>query len=350
MQPATQNQSGKKAAQLSVLDLSFVTSGTSAAQALANTIDLAKYVDTLGFKRFWLAEHHSLPSVASSAPEIMIGQIAAVTRNMRIGSGGVMLTNHAPLMVAERFKMLEALFPGRIDLGLGRAPGTDQVTAFALRRRLEERQGDDFLERLQELFLWETRDFPENHPFHKITVMPSGVSLPPVWLLGSSDYSAQLAGEIGAGYSFASHFSDFDAVMPMLTYRSRFKPSQHLAEPYAIIAVAAVIGETSEQADELAMTYDLNWLRRARGEMKPLPSPAEARAYPWTDQERAYIARRRERLFCGTAHDVARRLNEFAAATQADEIMITSSIYDHALRKKSYALLADEWQNVRQAA
>lgn len=335
---------------LSVLDLSFVTSGTSAAQALANTIDLARHVDPLGYKRFWLAEHHSLPSVASSAPEIMIGQIAAVTKNLRLGSGGVMLTNHAPLMVAERFKMLEALFPGRIDLGLGRAPGTDQVTAFALRRRLEERQGDDFLERLQELFLWETRDFPENHPFHKITVMPSGVQLPPVWLLGSSDYSAQLAGEIGVGYSFASHFSDFDAVMPMLTYRSRFKPSNTLQQPYSIIAVAAVIAETETLAEELALTYDLNWLRRARGELKPLPSPEEARAHPWTDQERAYVASRRQRLFCGTPQQVARRLDEFATATEADEIMVASSIYDHGRRKKSYDLLAGEWNALRAAA
>jgi luciferase family oxidoreductase group 1 len=173
-------------APLSVLDLSFVTTQTPPSQALANTIDLAKLVDRLGYKRFWLAEHHSLPSVASPAPEIMIGQIAAVTQDIRVGSGGIMLTNHAPLMVAERFKMLEALFPGRIDLGLGRAPGTDQVTAFALRRKLEERQGDDFLERLQELMLWESRAFPEGHPFNKITVMPNDVPLPPIWLLGSS--------------------------------------------------------------------------------------------------------------------------------------------------------------------
>lgn len=335
---------------LSVLDLSFVTSGTAPAQALANTIDLAKFVDPLGYKRFWLAEHHSLASVASSAPEIMIGQVAAATRNLRVGSGGIMLTNHAPLMVAERFKMLEALFPGRIDLGLGRAPGTDQVTAFALRRHMEERQGDDFLERLQELFLWENRDFPDGHPFNKITVMPSGVPLPLVWLLGSSDYSAQLAGEIGAPYAFASHFSDLDPVMPMLTYRSRFKPSQHLDAPYSILAVAAVVAETQEQAENLALTYDLNWLRRAKGEMHPLPSPEEALAYSWTEQERAYIARRRQKLYCGTPQQVSSRLRQAASVTQADEIMVTSSIYDHDLRKASYALLAGEWAALAKAA
>lgn len=335
---------------LSVLDLSFVTSGSSAAQALRNTIDLARHVDDLGYKRFWLAEHHSLPSVASSAPEIMIGQVAAATRNMRIGSGGIMLTNHAPLMVAERFKTLEALFPGRIDLGLGRAPGTDQVTAHALRRRLEERRGDDFLERLHELYLWENRDFPEGHPFSRVVAMPSGVPLPPIWLLGSSDYSAQLAAEIGVGYSFASHFSDYDAQAPMLAYRARFKPSQSLDKPYAIIAVAAVAADTDEEAEALAATYDLNWLRRAKGELAPLPSPQEALAYPWSPQERAYVARRRQRLFCGAASHVAERLRRFALETQADEIMITSSIHDHDRRKRSYELLASCWQAMKAAA
>lgn len=335
---------------LSVLDLSFVTSGTSAAQALHNTIDLAKHVDALGYKRFWMAEHHSLPSVASSAPEIMIGQVAAVTKNMRIGSGGIMLTNHAPLMVAERFKMLEALFPGRIDLGLGRAPGTDQVTAHALRRRLEEKPGDDFLERLQELYLWENRDFPDGHPFNRVTVMPSGVPLPPIWLLGSSDYSAQLAAEIGVGYAFASHFSDFDAVVPMKTYRARFKPSEKMQRPWSIIAVASVVAETDEEAELLATTYDLNWLRRAKGELLPLPSPEEALAYPWTEQERAYVARRRQRLFCGSALRVAERLRQFVRETEADEVMITSSIHDHQRRKASYALLAAQWEAMKAAA
>lgn len=335
---------------LSVLDLSFVTSGSSAAQALHNTIALARHVDGLGYKRFWLAEHHSLPSVASSAPEIMIGQVAAVTRNMRVGSGGIMLTNHAPLMVAERFKMLEALFPGRIDLGLGRAPGTDQVTAHALRRRLEDRPGDDFLERLQELYLWENRDFPEGHPFHRVTVMPSGAPLPPVWLLGSSDYSAQLAAQIGVGYSFASHFSDHDAMAPMRMYRSRFKPSDTLDKPYSIIAVAAVIAETDEEAEFLAGAYDLNWLRRARGEMLPLPSPEEAAAHPWTEQERAFVARRRQRLFCGSPARVTQRLRAFVAETEADEVMVTSSIHDHSLRLRSYSLLAQAWRDMAKAA
>src|SRR5690606_10017037 len=178
---------------LSVLDLSVVTTATPPAAALRQSIDLARHVDALGYTRYWLAEHHNLASVASPAPDLMIGQIAAATRHLRVGAGGIMLPNHAPLMVAERFKMLEALFPGRIDLGLGRAPGTDQPTMVALRQRSQGREGDDFLERLHELILWETRAFPPGHPFNAVMAMPNDTPLPPIWLLGSSDYSSQLA-------------------------------------------------------------------------------------------------------------------------------------------------------------
>ncbi len=329
---------------LSVLDLSFVTTQTPPSKALARTVQLAQAVERLGYERFWLAEHHSMPSIASSAPDIMIGRVAAATTRMRVGSGGIMLTNHAPLVVAERFKTLEALFPGRIDLGLGRAPGTDQTTAYALRRRLDERQGDDFLERLQELMLWETRAFPEGHPFHRVQAMPSDAPLPPLWLLGSSDYSAHLAGRIGAGYAFASHFSDHDAVEPMRAYRVAFEPSQALAQPYSVIAVAAVVAETDEEAERLSLTYDLNWLRRARGVLLPLPSPEEAAAHPWTDQERAYVAQRRRRLFAGSPQTVVARLKDFVRETQADEVMVTSSIFDFDTRVRSYELLMEAWR------
>ena len=189
-----------------MLDLSPVSAGSSGAVALRNSIDLAQFAEQLGFKRYWVAEHHNLPSVASSAPEIMIGQIAAATTHIRVGSGGVMLPNHAPLMVAERFKVLEALFPGRIDLGLGRAPGTDPVTSYALRRRQQEGTDDDFLERFQELILFESNAFPEGHPFRNVHAMPSDVALPPIWLLGSSGYSAQLAGMVGAGLLVRASF------------------------------------------------------------------------------------------------------------------------------------------------
>src|ERR1043166_3235206 len=265
---------------LSVLDLSPVTTATPPAAALNNTLDLARFVDGLGYTRYWLAEHHNLPTIASSAPDIMIGQVAAVTRHMRVGSGGVMLPNHAPLMVMERFKVLEALFPGRIDLGLGRAPGTDQITSLALRRRQDTTgEQDDFLDRFQEMLLFESKGFPPNHPFSKVAAMPSDVPLPPIWLLGSSGYSAELAAAVGMGFSFAHHFATHDALSAMRSYRERFRPSAARAEPYAILAVHVVGADTTEEAERLAATVDLNFVRRARGEYAPLASPEEAQAY-----------------------------------------------------------------------
>src|SRR5436309_13082839 len=234
---------------LSVLDLSVVTTGTRPAHALQNSIDLARHVDGLGYVRYWLAEHHNLASVASPAPELMIGQIAAVTSRIRVGSGGVMLPNHAPLMVAERFKMLEALFPGRIDLGLGRAPGTDGATAYALRSRLDRREGDDFLERLHELILWETRDFPPNHPLNNVVAMPDDTPLPPIWLLGSSDYSAELAAQVGLGFAFAHHLASYDAVEALTNYRAHFNPSGWRSTPHGIRGVVAVTVETDVEAE-----------------------------------------------------------------------------------------------------
>jgi luciferase family oxidoreductase group 1 len=326
---------------LSVLDLSVVTSGTRPAAALRNSIDLARRADALGYTRYWLAEHHNLASVASPAPDIMIGQIAAVTSRIRVGSGGVMLPNHAPLMVAERFKMLEALFPGRIDLGLGRAPGTDGATAYALRSRLDLREGDDFLERLHELTLWETRDFPANHPYTKVVAMPDDVPLPPIWLLGSSDYSSELAAQVGMGFAFAHHFASYDAIEALTHYRRRFKPSGWRTTPHGILAVAAVAAETDAEAERLASSMDLNRLRRDRGQHLPLPSIEEALAYPYTDAERAAIARNRARLFVGSATTVMAKLQPMIDASQADELMIITAVYDHDARKKSYSLLAD---------
>ncbi|WP_112664140.1 LLM class flavin-dependent oxidoreductase [Microvirga flavescens] len=325
---------------LSVLDLSFVTSGSTPAAALANTLDLSRHADALGFTRYWVAEHHNLPSIASSAPEIMIGQIAAVTKDIRVGSGGVMLPNHAPLMVAERFKTLEALFPGRIDLGLGRAPGTDPVTTYALRQRQEEQGHDDFLERLQELLLWETREFPETHPFRRVEVMPSGVPLPPIWLLGSSDYSAHLSARLGMGFAFAHHFANHDAADAMLSYRSGFTPSRWREKPHAILGVAAICADTDEEAERIASGADLNFVRRMRGEFGPLPSPEEALTYPYTPAERETIRRNRARLFVGAPDTVMPRLLALAEATKADELMVTSAIHDHEARKRSYELLA----------
>ena len=335
---------------LSILDLSVVTTGTKPSQALRNSIDLARHADRLGFTRYWLAEHHGLASVASPSPDIMIGQIAAATQRIRVGSGGVMLPNHAPLVVAERFKMLEALFPGRIDLGLGRAPGTDGVTAHALRRHLDKREGDDFLERLQELMLWETREFPKDHPYNAVTVMPNDVPLPPIWLLGSSDYSAQLSAQVGMGFAFAHHFASFDAVAALRHYHAHFKPSRWRAVPSGILAIAVVMAPTDEEAETLASSMDLNRLLRDRGQFLPLPSVEEAQAYPYSDAERALIARNREKLFVGSPATVMQKISPLIADSQADEVMVITAVYDHDARKRSYSLLADAFGIGKQAA
>jgi luciferase family oxidoreductase group 1 len=334
---------------LSVLDLSPVTTATPGSAALRNSLDLARLADRLGYTRYWLAEHHNLANIASSSPDLMIGQIAAATSRMRIGSGGVMLPNHAPLMVAERFKVLEALFPGRIDLGLGRAPGTDPVTSYALRARQEARAGDEFLERFQELLLLERGGFPEGHPFRNVRAVPSDVALPPIWLLGSSGYSAELAAACGLGFAFAHHFADHDATSAMLSYREHFKPSPagapglspNLVQPYAILATAAIAADSDAEAERIAASAELHYVRRAKGEYLPLELPEAAAAYPYTVVDRERMARHRTRLAIGSASTVKERLLSLAAATAADELMLTTMVYDHAARRHSYELLAE---------
>jgi len=227
-----------------------------------------------------------------------------------------MLPNHAPLMVAERFKMLEALFPDRIDLGLGRAPGTDGATAYALRSRLDRREGDDFLERLHELTLWETRDFPPNHPFNNVVAMPDDTPLPPIWLLGSSDYSSELAAQVGMGFAFAHHFASYDAVEALLNYRTRFKPFGLARNAARHSRGRVVAAETDAEAERLASSMDLNRLRRDRGQYLPLPSVEEALSYPYTDAERTSIARNRSRLFVGSPATVMAKLQPMITASR----------------------------------
>jgi len=325
---------------LSILDLSPISAGATGAQALRNSLDLAQLADRLGYVRYWVAEHHNLPSIASSAPDIMIGQIAAVTTRMRIGSGGVMLPNHAPLMVAERFKVLEALYPGRIDLGLGRAPGTDPATSYALRRRQGISEEDDFLERFNELMLLETRGFPAGHPFHNVRAMPADVKLPPIYLLGSSDYSAQLAGHIGAAFAFAHHFAHFDAAEAMQLYRDNFRPSPAHDKPFAILATHVICADSDPEAARLALSADLNLVRRSKGEHLPLASPEDAAAYDYTPADRARVAQNRARIAVGAPESVKKQLTPLLAATQANELMVTTMVFSHEARKHSYELLA----------
>ncbi|MBX3553886.1 MAG: LLM class flavin-dependent oxidoreductase [Pseudolabrys sp.] len=326
---------------ISFLDLTPIERGSTSAEALRNSTALAQLAERLGYHRIWYAEHHNTTGLASSAPEILIAHIGAHTEQIRLGSGGVMLPNHAPLMVAERFKVLEALYPGRIDLGLGRAPGTDQITSYALRRRQGISEEDDFLDRFQELVLLETRAFPAGHPFQNVRAMPADVPLPPIWLLGSSDYSARLAAQIGAGFSFAAHFSDLDPAIPMRLYRESFKPSARMQKPQAILAMAVICADSDADADRFASAADLHFVRRAKGEYLPLASPEEAAAYPYTAIDRERIAHNRRRLIVGGPKAVHERLSAAIAATQADELMITTMVHDHEARKRSYALLAE---------
>jgi luciferase family oxidoreductase group 1 len=335
---------------LSILELVRVTEETDARGALDNARDLAAHAERWGYRRLWVAEHHNMQGIASAATSIVIAHIAAGSKSIRVGAGGIMLPNHSPYVIAEQFGTLARLFPGRIDLGLGRAPGTDGPTAYALRSRLDRREGDDFLERLHELTLWETRDFPQGHPYNNVVAMPDDAPLPPIWLLGSSDYSSELAAQVGMGFAFAHHFAMHDAVDAMVNYRKHFKPSGWRTTPHAILAVAIVTADTDAEAERLASSMDLNRLRRDRGQYAPLPSPEEALAYAYTDAERASVMRNRTRLFVGSPATVKQKLQPMIDVSQPDELMVISAIFDHEARKKSYTLLADAFGLEKKAA
>ena len=336
--------------ELSVLDLSPVGSGSTSTDALRNTLELGRLADRLGYARYWLAEHHNLPSVASSAPEIMIGHVASETSRIRVGAGGIMLPNHAPLKVAETFRVLEALHPGRIDLGIGRAPGTDPVTAAALRRSSEGNGAEDFPQRFSELLAFSGEGFPEGHPFRSVGAMPDDVDLPPIWLLGSSGYSARAAGEMGLGYAFAAHFSPSDPTPPMRAYRESFEPSKDFGRPSAVLATSVVCAETDERAEELASSMELAWVRMRSGKPGPLPRPEEARSYPYTPVERHLADSYRSMQVVGEPLTVRRRLEELAEQTAADEVMITTMVYNHRERMRSYELLAEVFGLVKPVA
>jgi luciferase family oxidoreductase group 1 len=328
---------------LSVLDLAPVGEGSSASEAVQGTIELARKADELGFTRFWLAEHHSMPGIASSAPAVLIGAVAAATDQIRVGSGGVMLPNHAPLVVAEQFGTLAALHPGRIDLGLGRAPGTDQFTAAALRRSAKPLGPDDFPEQLGELACFLTGEFPEGHPYRAIHSVPRAAPTPPIWLLGSSLYSAELAGLLGLPFAFAHHFSSANTLPALERYRQSFHrhtgTERALDEPYAMIAVQVVCAPTDEEAQRLALPAALSFLRLRQGRPGPLPTPEQAAAHPWTDLEREFVAQRRHGQAIGGPDTVRAALAELLEAAQPDELMITTQVYDSKDRLRSTELV-----------
>jgi luciferase family oxidoreductase group 1 len=326
---------------LSVLDLSPIDAGVTSTQALHNTIELARLAERLGYTRYWLAEHHNTSMLASSAPEIMIGHIAQATTSIRVGSGGVMLPNHAPLKVAENFRVLEALHPERIDLGIGRAPGTDPMTALALRRSKVALGADDFTEQLAQLFAFSGAGFPADHPFHAVSAVPTDTKLPPVWLLGSSDYSAQVAAALGLGFAFAHHINPQGAEMATRLYQEQFQPSAELAEPYTIVATSVVCADTAERVEELVASMALAWARMRSGHSGPLPSPEEALAHVYTPTELALAQSVRGQRIMGTPEQVKAPLEGLSERTGANELMITALVYGHENRARILELLAE---------
>lgn len=327
---------------LSILDVSPVTEGSSSTQALYNTIDLARFADKRGFKRFWLAEHHNSPSIASTTPDIMIGQVARETTHIRVGSGGVMLPNHAPLKVAESFKLLEALYPNRIDLGIGRAPGTDMRTASALRRTQAALAADNFPEELLELQAFANNSFAAGHPFDSVKAYPADVPLPPIWLLGSSGFSAQLAAQMGTGFAFAHHINAANAIPAMTIYRERFTQSAGFPQPHAILAASVICADTDEEAEELALSVAFSFFSLFTGlQYGPLLKPSDVKRYPFTDQQRATFKAIKDKHIVGSPDTVRIVLDQLLNQTQADELMVLTMVYDHQARIHSYELLAD---------
>jgi luciferase family oxidoreductase group 1 len=328
---------------LSVLDLSPIVAGAKDSQALLNTLDLAKAAERLGYSRYWLAEHHNIPSVASTAPEIMIGHVASVTERIRVGAGGIMLPNHAPLRIAEEFRVLEALHPGRIDLGLGRAPGSDQATAFALRRSKERLLVDDFPELLGELITYLAAS-DHNSP-NSIQAIPRDVAMPPIWILGSTDDGARIAAALGVGFAFAHHINPSMAEYATQVYRDQFTASRWLETPRIILALSAVCAESKNVAERLASSLELAWVRLRSGKPTPFPSPEEALAYQYNEWETQLAQAARTHFAAGTPTELRTYLLELAVRCRADELMIMTVAHEHAARVRSYELLADVFRD-----
>jgi luciferase family oxidoreductase group 1 len=323
---------------LSVLDLSPVASGSTSSQALRNTIELAKRTEELGYHRFWVAEHHNMPGIASSAPAVLIGQVAANTSRIRVGSGGVMLPNHPPLVVAEQFGMLTALHPDRIDLGIGRAPGTDPRTARALRRSAAPLSADDFPQQLAELM-----DYFATEQTGPIHATPAAGNEPPVWLLGSSGYSAQLAGMLGLPFAFAHHFSAENTLPAVALYRQHFQPSPVLEQPHVMIAAQVIVADDDERARWLGGPMRLSFLRLRQGRPGVLPTPEEADAHREELELAGADGNRQRGQIVGGPETVRRGIERLVAATGADELMVTTIVHGFADRLRSYELLAGLW-------
>jgi luciferase family oxidoreductase group 1 len=325
---------------LSILELSPIATGSTAGRALRNSIDLARHADDWGYHRFWVAEHHNIPGVASAVPAILISHLAEATSRLRLGSGGVMLPNHAPLAIAEQFGMLEALHPGRIDLGIGRAPGTDPLTARALRRSTDAVGADDFPQQFAELRAFFADEFPADHPYRQVHATPAKGAAPDIWLLGSSGYSAQVAGILGLPFSFAHHFSAENTVPALDLYRRSFKPSEVLAEPYAMVGVAVVCADTEAEARHQHGSSRLSMLRLRTGNPGQLPSPQEAAEYQLTPRDKLIVGSTTGSHVVGDPEQVAAGLSDLLERTGADELIVTTNMFRHEDRLHSFELLA----------
>jgi luciferase family oxidoreductase group 1 len=320
---------------LSVLDLSPITVGSTAADALRRTTELARHVERLGFRRFWLAEHHGIPSVASAATAVVMAHVAGATTRMRIGAGGIMLPNHAPLIVAEQFGTLESLFPGRIDLGLGRAPGAAHATPRALRRGADV-DPDSFPREVQELLAY----FRPASPAQAITAVPGAGLDVPVWILGSSLFGAETAAALGLPFAFAAHFAPGFLHQAVSTYRRHFRPSAHGAAPHVMVAVNAFVADTDEEARLLFSSLQQAFVALRRGRPGPLPPPDAQFERSLPDAERILLERMLSASAVGTPGRVVEELHAFARQSDADELIIAAQIFDHPARLRSFELLA----------
>jgi luciferase family oxidoreductase group 1 len=321
---------------LSILDLAPICLGSDATTALRNTLDLAQHAERWGYQRFWLAEHHNMPGIASAATSVVIGHVAAGTKTIRVGAGGVMLPNHSPLVIAEQFGTLAALFPGRIDLGLGRAPGTDGLTARALRRDLET-GADTFPQDVLELQGY----FKPAEPGQRIRAVPGAGLAVPIWLLGSSLYSAQLAALLGLPFAFASHFAPDLLQQAVQVYRARFQPSAALERPYVMLGLNVFAAETDAAARRLFTSVQQAFVTLRRGEPGPLPPPVDTMEGRWSPAERAMAEHALTYAMVGSPETVRRGIAEFVDRERPDEIMATAMIFDHAARLRSFELLTE---------
>ncbi len=319
----------------SVLDLSPILQGSTAAQSFYNTRDLAQHAESLGYRRYWLAEHHGMPGIASAATAVLMGHVAGATKTIRVGAGGIMLPNHSPLVIAEQFGTLESLYPGRIDLGLGRAPGSDQATAHAMRRNLNS-DSDEFPQDVMELM-----DYFSDAPQQPVRAVPGMGLNVPMWILGSSTFGAQLAAHLGLPYAFASHFAPAQMMQAIAIYRASFKPSKRLAKPYVMLGFNVFAADTDEEAHYRASSMQQAFVNLRTGHPKPLPPPVEGYLDQIAPQLRSMLDQVLTSAAIGSPDTVQKALQAFIARTGADELMITAQIFDHTARRRSYEIAAE---------